>query len=175
MPDQPTPTNTEKLKGLPVDIAEALRLCVRMDYINSNRVEWILEDALQTIEQLPDLIAELEALRVVVLTLSNQDTVRALTQSLEDVKAGRVIRLEDLDPTFASRSSSGEEPKPLADWQIEGCPAPCHSPAIFHRTGNVSAQVLNRCGHCGNSITRAGDIWVAISEGDAERLRRSNV
>ena len=53
---------------------------------------------------------------------------------------------------------------------ICGCPAPVHSPAIVHRNGGISADVLNSCGHCGEYIVKANGVWVAIPPSERARL-----
>ena len=46
-----------------------------------------------------------------------------------------------------------------------------HVPAIVHRTGNISAEVLNTCGICGTQIIpTSGHGWVKVSHADADRL-----
>lgn len=49
-----------------------------------------------------ELRRDLVSAKATIATLSNSDTVRALTQSMEDVKAGRVTRFtDDLDDAIA--------------------------------------------------------------------------
>ncbi len=47
-----------------------------------------------------------------------------------------------------------------------------HVPVIVHRTGGVSAQILNACGICGAQIIQAEDsVWIPISDQLACKIR----
>ncbi len=51
-----------------------------------------------------------------------------------------------------------------------------HVPVIIHRTGGISAKLLNCCGICGAQIVPVAEYeWVPISDEYAESMRNGRV
>lgn len=49
-----------------------------------------------------------------------------------------------------------------------------HVPAIVHRSGGVSAKLLNTCGICGAQIIPSDmNTWIKVSDEEADRIRKN--
>ncbi len=108
-------------------------------------------------ERITQLEAELQSARVTIATLSNHDTVRALTESMEDVKAGRCVRFEDMDRVGeleAALREAGKDTERL-DWLSDNLAYPM----MVNRQTNVMYTLTNNGrGWDGNELREAIDV-----------------
>lgn len=49
-----------------------------------------------------------------------------------------------------------------------------HDPAIVSRAGGPSSSELNMCGICGENITLIRNVWIAITEEQADAIRKGD-
>lgn len=84
-------------------------------------------------------------------------------------KAEKLISLmSDIKTMLYARELTTEE-KEAHEEAGEGF----HVPAIVHRSGGVSAKLLNACGICGAQIVPNEHGWIAVSEETADKMREA--